>query len=401
MDSTVKLALIDTIPFWFDGVRYSTTPAFIKFVLSFKEYFDRIVLIVPITKNHRRRGEFYIEGEGIDVVPLPSAKNDFDIYLKGLYYFPLIFGQYLRTIREIDIAWIVTPHFPSVIFWMISMIFKKNVFLWIRGDYKKDLYQLYPKGPKRILAALLGKILMIFLNFETKRCLTFVTGHKLLEQYQNPSNNVYAINPSIISVNDILPKRKCSFKPKLEKLCLLNVGRLTPEKGLEYLIKALPLIIKKTDIPLKLTIVGGGRFKDFLGKLILSYQLSEYVKLKGYLPFGPELLNIYTSSDIFILPSHTEGIPKTLYEAMARGVPIVATSVGGVPDVIRDEENGLLIPPANTEAIAEAVLRLVNDEKLRGRLVKNGLETVKEYTIEKQMDRMINILESHFGVEIN
>jgi len=209
------------------------------------------------------------------------------------------------------------------------------------------------------------------------------------------------INPSIISENDILSKSETSGKSKMEKLDLLSVGRLTPEKGLDYLIKALPLIIKKNDLPLKLTIVGGGRFKDNMEELILSYGLSGYINLKGYVPFGPELLNIYTSSDIFILPSHTEGIPKTLYEAMARGVPIVATSVGGVPDVIKDEENGLLIPPANTEAIAEAVLRLVNDEKLRGRLVKNGLETVKEYTIEKQKDRMINILESHFGVEIN
>lgn len=119
----MKLALIDTTPFWFDGKRYSTNPAFIKFVLSFKKYFDRIVFIVPVIKSDTEKGGFYIDGEGIEVVPFPPAKNDYEIYLKGLYYFPMILWQYLRTIRKYDVAWIVSNHFPGRFFWIISKIF--------------------------------------------------------------------------------------------------------------------------------------------------------------------------------------------------------------------------------------------------------------------------------------
>lgn len=131
----------------------------------------------------------------------------------------------------------------------------KKVFLWIRGEYEKDFQLLYPKGLKKILAVFLGKILSKLLKIESKYSLTFVTGQRLLEKYQNSANRVYKIYPSLVSVNDILSKSEIVPTTKLVKIDLLTVGRLTPEKGLEYLIKAIPLVIEKISLPLKLTIV--------------------------------------------------------------------------------------------------------------------------------------------------
>jgi len=100
--------------------------------------------------------------------------------------------------------------------------------------------------------------------------------------------------------------------------------------------------------------------------------ISEIVKFHGYVPNGPDLFEIYRKSDIFILPTLSEGFPKVLDEAMGQSIPIITTNVGGIAELMKDGENALIIPTRSSSAIVKSIKRMISDSQLRRTLIANG-----------------------------
>lgn len=146
------------------------------------------------------------------------------------------------------------------------------------------------------------------------------------------------------------------------------VGRLHHQKGLFFLLDAL-LKIKNSIEQVELLFIGEGDLKNDLEAHAESIGVSGLTKFTGPRTDIPEILRAF---DIFVLPSLWEGLPLALLEAMASGLPVIATDVGGIPEVVIDRETGLLIQPSNSQAIADAVLLLYNDRNLRIRLANAG-----------------------------
>ncbi|RLF96515.1 hypothetical protein DRN58_09650, partial [Thermococci archaeon] len=158
------------------------------------------------------------------------------------------------------------------------------------------------------------------------------------------------------------------------------VGTLKLVKGHKYLIQAMPLILEKYPSTY-LILVGDGPLRNDLKRLAEKLKVRERIMFLGYRPDIPKLMNIF---DIFILPSLSEGLSNVLLEAMAASKPVIATNVGGNPEVVEDGETGLLVPPKDPQKIAEAVVSLLNDEDRRIRMGKAGLRRVKErFSISK------------------
>ncbi|MFC1999660.1 glycosyltransferase [Chloroflexota bacterium] len=162
---------------------------------------------------------------------------------------------------------------------------------------------------------------------------------------------------------------------------ILFVGRIAEKKGINYLIEAMPTILRH--IPeARLVIVGygpeRGRLEDLVGKL----GLNDRVAFAGEVP-NAELARYYHKAHLLVLPSivdsrgDTEGLGIVILEAMACGVPVVASNVGGIPDIIEPNWNGLLSKPGNPQDIADKVVELLSDKRLRERLSQNALETVR------------------------
>jgi len=171
---------------------------------------------------------------------------------------------------------------------------------------------------------------------------------------------------------------------ELEDACpsLVYVGRLSPEKGVGTLLRALAAVPKVT-----LKIIGGGPQKPELEALAERLRIADRVCFLGSYHWGSALLELIRQHHGLVLPSVTEGLALVLIEAMSQGVPVIASSVGGVRELVRDGVSGLLFPRDDAGALAAAITRLISDPGLRYRLAEEGLRVAESHTVEVQYGR--------------
>jgi colanic acid/amylovoran biosynthesis glycosyltransferase len=151
---------------------------------------------------------------------------------------------------------------------------------------------------------------------------------------------------------------------------LLCVGSLVPAHGQHVLLEALALLVGRGVRP-QLTLVGDGPDRAALEARATALRLKDAVRFAGAV--GQDVvLSLYERADAFVLPSLAEGLPVALLEAMAAGLPCVAAGTGGVPELIRDGEHGLLVAASDSAGLADAVERLMDDPGLRARLAEAG-----------------------------
>jgi colanic acid/amylovoran biosynthesis glycosyltransferase len=150
-------------------------------------------------------------------------------------------------------------------------------------------------------------------------------------------------------------------------LRILNVGRLVPVKGQAVLLEAIALI-RRRGLDVAVTIVGDGPLRDSLQSIAHALEIEGCVEFAGSV--GQDDIGAhYRGADLFCLPSLREGVPVVLMEAMATGVPVIASRIMGIPELIEDEVTGLLVPPGRADALADAIIRLAGDVQLCNRMV--------------------------------
>lgn len=171
------------------------------------------------------------------------------------------------------------------------------------------------------------------------------------------------------------------------QLLIGTIAELTATKGLSHLLHAVKLMQASQRVkPFSIIIIGGGEDHMRLADEIKQQNLERIVFLAGAIPHAAQYLPAF---DIFVLPSLKEGLPYAVLEAMAAGLPIVASAVGGIPDLL-GEGNGILVQPKDSHALAEALLTLMNEKGRRNQLGKNAEETVKRFSLERMLDRTTN-----------
>lgn len=171
-------------------------------------------------------------------------------------------------------------------------------------------------------------------------------------------------------------------------------GRLSPEKGPDIFVRAaIETLRKRSDVGFVL--FGDGPMKADMLALITQADATDHISLVG---FQPNLDRLMPNLDVLALTSYTEGLPNAILEAMAAGVPVVATSVGGVPEAISDHENGLLVAPGNPTAVFKGIDKLLSDTSFRSKLVSAGLSRVeREFTFEAQALRYEGLIRDLAG----
>ena len=182
-------------------------------------------------------------------------------------------------------------------------------------------------------------------------------------------------------------KKRLALAVKNEEFIVGYVGRLSDEKGVQYLIEA-GMLLMETGMPFKILIIGDGPKRK---------ELEDMVKMKGlegniiFTGFQSNIEEWMLVLDLFILPSLTEGTPMALLEAMSFGIPVVASDVGGIPEIIDSGENGILVPVANPDKIEEAISTICKDNYFRTKLSEMAKKTIRS---KFNINEWVNKIES-------
>lgn len=177
-------------------------------------------------------------------------------------------------------------------------------------------------------------------------------------------------------------QKKMELGVPLTDMIVGNVASFTPSKGLHYFLQAACKIRNK--LPgVRFIIAGDGSLRPQLEKLIRKFQLQDAVMLLGWRRDIPDLLKTF---DVFLLTSLWEGLPRVLVEAALTGVPIVASNVDGVPEITREGENGFLVAPKDTDAMADRVVDLLRNQALRTAMGQRGRTIAESFSLEKMLD---------------
>lgn len=185
-----------------------------------------------------------------------------------------------------------------------------------------------------------------------------------------------------------VPDRKFDVEAKKE-YDILCVARLEEAKGIDILLKAVAILKEKSNLSLNVAVVGDGSKRDELLSLNENLGLGDTVYFLGV---RKDVSNLMNTSKIFVLPSRWEGLPMVILEAMAHGLPVISTPVGGIPEVVKNRENGILVPKEDPNSLSKAILEVLNDSELLRKLSKNAYEFVKQYySIETYTKNLLSL----------
>ena len=268
--------------------------------------------------------------------------------------------------------------FPANIFAALASLFLPKKIKWIFSEH--NIY-----NRRRSF-----KIFKIIDSFTYSRYLNIVCVSKQVQ------STLLSWMPSVKGKTKVIPNAVPVpefLSPNLLKIYdILFVGRLTQAKGIDVLLKAIKILKNKYSKNLKIAIVGDGELKENLTTLTVALGVNREVKFLGVRKDIDELM---LSSKTFVLPSRWEGLPMVVLEAMSRGMSIIATTVGGIPEVIESGKEGILISPENPEALAQAINDLLENEELQKKLRQAAYKKVREkYSIDTYSIHMLDFYKS-------
>lgn len=258
---------------------------------------------------------------------------------------------------------------PKTIYTVHGWVFNEPLPVWLKYFY------LYAE---KFTAGLKDKII----------CVSEYDRQTALKNKIAPTNKLTTIRNGIAPIN-FYSKEEARKKILLTTfikggLLIGSIGNLYKTKGFKYLIKAANILININKILATFIIIGDGSERKNLENLIKKYNLTDNFILAGQINQAAELLPAFA---IYVCSSIKEGLPYSIIEAMAAGLPIVSTNVGGIPEMIEHKKTGLLVKPAEARELAEKIKLLIENKALRQKLGTSTQEKVKtEFSLEKMVE---------------
>jgi len=200
---------------------------------------------------------------------------------------------------------------------------------------------------------------------------------EIMEGFGVPTERLRLVH-SGVDMGRVLPGSGQGFRRELgvgeDELLVGNVAHLADHKGQRYLVDAVPLVLRAFPRA-RFVIVGEGELAADLRARAAALNLGDRLVFTGFRPDVPAILD---ALDLFVMPSHLEGLGTVVMDALAAGKPVVAAAAGGIPEIIENGSHGLLVPPRDPEALAGAIVRLLRDPDLSARLATDGLRRVRD-----------------------
>ena len=276
---------------------------------------------------------------------------------------------------------------------------KKPVALLLVGDMLAGIDDLPQPKWRKELIRLWTKYNTFMQMKAAKRSLTFVNSRALYEQLVEKVPNLIETRTTTLSVDDFYSRDDTCQNNEIH---LLYTGRMSRSKGIIDVIEAVRNLVAQGE-NLFFDMVGmvdkSEPILDEIKNITEQYGLSDRIKYHGYKTLGPDLFEYYKKADIYVLVSQSsfEGFPRTIWEAMAHSLPVIATRVGSIPSYINDA--ALLINPKSVEELSISIKKLIDSSKLRKNLIRNGILLAKENTLEVRSKEMVEKLHDYVSMK--
>lgn len=318
-----------------------------------------------------------------------------------IYFFSALFTG-TNTIREhgeIGIVSNASGHiYQGFVAYLLSRLTKRKCLLRVNEDsiLATELYLmksniLNVQLLKTIFLALLKKI-EVFLFTHSDWVITHgMTDYKRIRKLTRKCSFI----PLTVDVSKFRPLREDVLRPLKEKLAgqskmILYVGRLSPIKGLEYLLFAFKDVLNFFPNCV-LIIIGSGFGEERYRNLVDQLDIRANVRFLGYINHD-KLPEYYNIADVYVLPSLREELSNTIMEAMACGIPIVATEAGGNPYLIKDGVTGFLVPPKDINVLSRKIISILNDPRQASRISREAIEKVRKIKLADASEEYKSVL---------
>jgi len=280
-----------------------------------------------------------------------------------------------RLVRRSDVVWLKQPTAFSLLAYphrrRDQVVVSQQV-----GDAARGLELAYPRY------APLGRL-------SRHACRRIAAGatvasfvsRDLARRYGGGRGDLVVAHESRVEAAMVLRAPRPSSQGPLE---VLFVGRLSPEKCVEDLLEAVALVPEA-----RLTVVGDGPSREGLEARSRARDLAGRVAFPGYVPWGPLLFERLRAASVLVLPSATEGLPLVVVEAMSQAVPVLATRVGGIPELVEDGRTGLLVDVHRPAELAAGLALLAREPRRRQAMAAAALEVARRHTLEAQTGQLL------------
>lgn len=393
----MRLAVVYHRPCWeWQGAIWEAEGAFSRAVEALAAHVDEIDLVVPLGQPDDPANGHRIEATNVRLASLPPWR-DLAVFYRLL---PDLLGRLWRSAPHWDLVAIRLPTPLGFWAWMAARLRRRPTLLFLVGDLDEVARTVPGTSPKRWLYRLWARLEDRLMRVMARRTLTFANGEALAAKYGGPGLPVVLTTNSTVRRRDLNPRAETSLHQPVRLLC---VSRIDPRKGLQTLPSALARL-RSRGHECRLTIVGGevGRMgaeeRRAVERLAGRRGVLDSIEFTGSKSIE-DVQALEREHDVLLVPSLPgEGVPRVILEAFAASLPVVATNIAGIPGVVCDSENGLLVRPGDSGALADAVARLIDDDRLRHRLIEAGYAYAEQHTVEAQTEEIMRVVrERLFG----
>jgi glycosyltransferase involved in cell wall biosynthesis len=387
------------MPFWRDanGALREIEGSFARYVDALAPYFDEVIVCAPEAGAARTAGTA-IRSSNVTWTALPAFDGPVHFYPQ----LPKILPRLGAFVRRIDVLHCRVPTPAASFAFAFARLLGRPAFVLVVGDLRALTPTLPYRGLKRLLWRGYVAFEELAIQAMANRSLTFANGAALAAKHARPGHPVVQTQTTTIEASDLRERPDVAERSRAR---LLTVSRIDPRKGLRVLPGVVAQLVER-GLDATLDIVGpevgapGAAEADAIRREAEALGIADRVAFPGAVALE-ELLPMYARHDAFVLPTLPgEGVPRVLLEAMAAGLPVVATRVAGIPSLVTHEHNGLLVDQPDVPLLVDAIARIFTEDDLRRRVVAGGYATARANTLDAQASRMMADVSSALGLAL-
>jgi glycosyltransferase involved in cell wall biosynthesis len=363
-----------------------------RFIDSLAPHFLQIVCLLhsPLA-NERQNMEYRIRASNVSLIDIGPHDSVPRRMLRARRVARIV----RNTARELDLALLrgASPLLPDV----AGALGALPIVLLLVSSYRYGVDTIPQPWWRRRLIKLWGRWNMWRQDRVARRALTLVNSRMLYRELVGRALCLHEVSTATLEEDEgYIREDTCSRRP----VRLLYAGRMDSNKGLISIVEAVGILASAgEDIVLDLV---GPRVQndpvlDHISAMAVRLGIAQRVTYHGYKALGEDLFTFYRSADIFVLASVAEGFPRAMWEAMAHSLPVVATSVGSIPDYLRNRHEALLVAPRFPRKLAEAVREVIRDGSLRRQLIRNGHAKARGKTLQASTTAMVRLINDWYA----